>query len=94
LAFIDFPSWSRGSRPYSLVRRERIPQASARFNLSAGTLAAKGTTWDYLTYLSAFPVQIMASEWVFGGVVKAEKAGFANLSRLNAPGGGAVAPAR
>jgi hypothetical protein len=36
----------------------------------------------------------MASERVFGGVVKAEKPGFAKLSRLNSPDGGAAAPAR
>ena len=69
-------------------------KTTARYNLGAGTLAAKGTTWDYLAYLSALPVQIMASESVFGEVVKAEKAGFAKLSRLNAPDGGAAAPAR
>src|SRR5579863_3599889 len=93
LAFIELPSWSRGSRPYS-SRREGIPRR-LHYNLGADAGAAKGTTQDYLTYLSGIPVQIMALEWVFSGVVKNP------LSRIsdrcldvNPPDGGGRAPAR
>jgi len=47
-----------------LDRREGIPPDDC-INLGAGNVAAKGTTQDYLAYLSAIPVQIMALEWVF-----------------------------
>src|SRR4051794_20971908 len=51
-------------------RHEGIPRSTA-YNLGAAPVAAKGTTQDYLTYLSAIPAQIMALKWVFSGVVKA-----------------------
>jgi hypothetical protein len=70
LAFIDLPSWSRGSRPYiSLGRREGSP-GRLRYNLGVAAVAAKGTEWDYLAYLSVIPVQIMALVRVSSRVVK------------------------
>src|SRR3984957_9227058 len=71
LAFIDLPSWSRGSRPYVLVRGS--PRSTA-YNLGATPVAAKGTTPDYLTYFSAIPAQIMALGRVFSEVVKVPEA--------------------
>jgi hypothetical protein len=50
-------------------RHEGTPRSTA-YNLGAAPVAAKGTTQDYLTYLSAIPAQIMAPGWVFSGVVK------------------------
>ena len=50
-------------------RHEGIPRSTA-YNLGAAPVAAKGTTQDYLAYLSAIPAQIMALGWVFSGVVK------------------------
>src|ERR1700730_10147711 len=74
LAFIDLPSWSRGSRPYFLGQaRGESPKESPsrlRYNLGAGAVAAKGTSQDYLAHPSVIPVQIMAWAWVFAGVVK------------------------
>src|SRR3984957_11878460 len=71
LAFIDLPSWSRGSRPYVLGS---CPWAGAReslvglqYNLGAAPVHAKGTTWDYLAHPSAIPVQIMALNPVVSG---------------------------
>jgi hypothetical protein len=83
LAFIDLPSWSRGSRPYFLGQAflgqargnpQRIPSSRLPSNLGAALVAAKGTTWDYFAYLSAIPAQIMALAGVFSGVVKTAKA--------------------
>jgi hypothetical protein len=50
-------------------RHEGVPRSTA-YNLGAAPVAAKGTTQDYLVYLSAIPAQIMALGWVFSGVVK------------------------
>jgi hypothetical protein len=50
-------------------RHEGIPRSTA-YNLGAAPVAAKGTTQDYLAYLSAIPAQIMALGRVFSGVVK------------------------
>src|ERR1700746_3071116 len=63
LAFIDLPSWSRGSRP-SILRTYpwvTAPGSHGRpySNLSAARLAAKGTTQDYLTHPSPIPAQKM-----------------------------------
>jgi hypothetical protein len=73
LAFIDLPSWSRGSRPGPsgvtfgcyLGKLEKIPKESSRldaYNLGAARVAAKGTRWDYLAHLRAIPAEIMALE--------------------------------
>jgi len=56
LAFIELPSWLRGSRPYVLEARtdeihEGIHQRRLVCNLGAGPIDAKGTAWDYLTHL-------------------------------------------
>src|SRR3954466_15738344 len=76
LAFIDLPSWSRGSRPdpwvvilvsyfgSSFGQYEEIPKESSLldgYNLGAAPVAAKGTRWDYLAHLRAIPAEIMAS---------------------------------
>jgi hypothetical protein len=37
------------------------------YNLGAAPVAAKGTTRDYLTHVSAIPVQIMAVKPAFSG---------------------------
>src|SRR4029078_11487286 len=71
LAFIDLPSWSRGSRPYVLGSKPlgsqaRIPRSTA-YNLGGVRVDAKGTTQDYLTHPSAIPGQIMALNPVFSG---------------------------
>src|SRR5215470_4691 len=75
LAFIDFPSWSRGSRPYRPSRtyplvatRESPPRPHC--NLGAARLAAKGTTTDYLAHPGTIPVQKMMRETAFSEVVK------------------------
>src|SRR5271154_7312811 len=77
LAFIDFPSWSRGSRPYVLRTYPWVttsnPPVDHISNLGAARLAAKGTTQDYLTYFSAIPVQIMAPKPPFTAVVKGHR---------------------
>src|ERR1700676_1892950 len=93
LAFIDLPSWSRGSRPYSfgsvLWAGTRI-LGRLHYNLGAAPVAAKGTTQDYLTHVSAIPVQIMAVKPVFSGVVKTPRrfvAGFEPASLHPAAGG-------
>jgi hypothetical protein len=77
LAFIDLPSWSRGSRPFSLasilgsiLRSHKGSSRATAYNLGVAPVAAKGTTQDYLTHLSAIPVQIMAHKSVFSRVVK------------------------
>jgi hypothetical protein len=50
---------------------KRESPARPLFNLSATLVDAKGTTQDYLAHFDAIPVQIMALEPVFPGVVKA-----------------------
>src|ERR1700712_2178969 len=64
LAFIDLPSWSRGSRPYvlgSLLGQARgNPSGQLHYNLGVAPVAAKGTNQDYLAHPSAIPGQIMA----------------------------------
>src|ERR1700749_672549 len=83
LAFIDLPSWSRGSRPYVLLGVLRIecpsdlPRVPTRespdrpyCNLGAARLDAKGTTSDYLTHPGAIPAQKMTLEAAFSEVVK------------------------
>src|SRR5215831_11963851 len=75
LAFIDLPSWSRGSRPYcpldlSLGSHAGNP-GRPYHNLGTARVAAKGTTPDYLTHPSAIPAEKMALEPCFPGVVKA-----------------------
>src|SRR3954453_11903862 len=60
LAFIDLPSWSRGSRPYVLWAGRRQCLGGLQYNLGAAPVDAKGTTWDYLAHPSGLPVQIMA----------------------------------
>src|SRR5262249_30983354 len=74
LAFIDFPSWSRESRPLSfrtypwVATRESPPRPHC--NLGAARLAAKGTTPDYLAHPETIPVQKMKIEAAFSEVVK------------------------
>src|SRR5580692_8130397 len=74
LAFIDFPSWSRESRPLSfrtypwVATRESPPRPHC--NLGAARLAAKGTSSDYLAHPDTIPVQKMTIEAAFSGVVK------------------------
>src|ERR1700739_271657 len=69
LAFIDLPSWSRGSRPLSLgSTRESLGRL--HYNLGVAPVAAKGTTQDYLAHSSAIPVQMMALKGVSSRVVK------------------------
>ena len=105
LAFIDLPSWSRGSRPYVLgstlnspwvVRRES--PGPLHYNLGGARVDAKGTTQDYLTHPSAIPGQIMARNPVFFGVVKTLCRYYARISRHRAATyrlwRGAAAPAR
>ena len=73
LAFIDLPSWPRGSRPYvlgSLLGQHGESPDRLLYNLGAALVDAKGTTRDYLTHLSRIPAQIMAVESLFSGVVK------------------------
>src|SRR6476620_6002656 len=72
LAFIDLPSWSRGSRPLFYPRASacRNPQTYPRptaYNLGAAGVDAKGTTQDYLTHPSPIPAQIMALDPRFFG---------------------------
>src|SRR3977135_1132845 len=64
LAFIDLPSWSRGSRPLVLGALARGKPRVGWIHLGGAPVAAKGTKLDYLAHLSAIPVQIMAREWV------------------------------
>src|SRR3954453_6968966 len=71
LAFIDLPSWSRGSRPYVLGSKPlavkgfgsqaRIPDPLPT-NLGGARANAKGTCQDYLAHPSPIPGQIMAAE--------------------------------
>src|ERR1700758_4306012 len=74
LAFIDFPSWSRESRPLSLwtyplvATRESPPRPHC--NLGAARLDAKGTTPDYLTHPGTIPPQKNMEETAFSEVVK------------------------
>src|SRR3954454_7670651 len=73
LAFIDLPSWLRGSRPCSLVvflGSARESPGRLHYNLGVAPVDAKGTTQDYLTQSSPIPAQIMAVESLFSGVVK------------------------
>src|SRR5260370_41291892 len=88
LAFIELPSWSRGSRPYSLgsVLRAGMRESLGRlrYNLGAAPVAAKGTTQDYLTHLSGIPVQIMALKPAFSGVVRLQGGPAAGRRRLDA----------
>src|ERR1700704_539370 len=70
LAFIDLPSWSRGSRPYVLGSRWADMRESpwpTVYNLGVTPVAAKGTMQDYLAHSSTIPVQIMAAQPVFSG---------------------------
>src|SRR5437763_13040431 len=70
LAFIELPSWSRGSRPYSLAvnpgSHEGFP-GRPQYNLGGALLDAKGTTRDYLTHPSPIPAEIMALYPRFSG---------------------------
>src|SRR6266568_7311179 len=66
LAFIDLPSWSRGSRPLvlgsiPLGRHEGVPPVTAH-NLGGARVNAKGTTQDYLTHPIPIPGQMMAQK--------------------------------
>src|SRR5215470_12590369 len=80
LAFIDFPSWSRGSRPSSLwtyllvATRESPPRPYC--NLGAARLDAKGTTPDYLAHLGPIPLQKIMLETAFSEVVKTPRADY------------------
>src|SRR5262249_13527809 len=66
LAFIDLPSWSRGSRPFILRTYPWVATRKSHgrpyCNLGAARLAAKGTTSDYLTHPNPIPAQKMALE--------------------------------
>src|SRR3569833_2231678 len=83
LAFIDFPSWSRGSRPsvlwtlwtLSLGCHEGIPWSPSR-NLGANSINAKGTRQDYLARPSLIPAKKLATESrvVAGGYGAAKRA--------------------
>jgi hypothetical protein len=53
-----------GSAP--LGRQEKF-LGRLHYNLGAAPVAAKGTTQDYLTHVSAIPVQIMAVKPAFSG---------------------------
>src|SRR5262245_55333184 len=74
LAFIDFPSWSRGSRPlspwtYPWVATRESP-GRPYCNLGAGRLDAKGTMPDYLTHPGRIPAQKVMLKAAFSEVVK------------------------
>src|SRR5437016_2618191 len=57
LAFIDLPSWSRGSRPYVLGAGTREALGRLHYNLGAAPVDAKGTAQDYLAHLRAVAAQ-------------------------------------
>src|ERR1700730_13662267 len=87
LAFIDLPSWSRGSRPFVLGQAGGIPQSAALqsrllYNLSVAPVDAKGTTQDYLTHLRAIPVQIMAAKRLFFEGVKVQRTDAITIATL------------
>src|SRR5260221_14765950 len=77
LAFIGLPSWSRGSRPHSLGsfigQAPRKPSGSAALQSRCRPGRCQGNHADYLTHVSAIPVQIMAVKPAFSGVVKTPK---------------------